>query len=94
MRQAGDMQRRFDNYVSIYVVFAVGCLECVGLHHDSNMHHSGDEAQMFDPGIWTRQGQTWEHFKSLCVDHTGRHLGRLYEVAWVESPFLYTEDGA
>jgi len=53
----------FDNYVSIYVVFAVGCLECVGL-------------------IWTRQGQTWEHFKSLCVDHTGRHLGRLYEVVW------------
>ncbi|CAE7345699.1 ubpA [Symbiodinium sp. CCMP2592] len=53
----------FDNYVSIYVMFAVGCLECVGL-------------------IWTRQGQTWERFKSLCVDHTGRHLGRLYEVVW------------
>ena len=28
---------RFDNYVSIYVMFAVACLECVGLRLGSNI---------------------------------------------------------
>ncbi|CAK8988921.1 Sodium-dependent serotonin transporter (SERT) (5HT transporter) (5HTT) (Solute carrier family 6 member 4) [Durusdinium trenchii] len=53
----------FDNYISIYVMFAVGALECIGL-------------------MWTRRGQTWEHFQSLCLENTGLHLGWIWKASW------------
>eukprot|EP00913_Durusdinium_trenchii_P023183 g21762.t1 len=32
--------------------------------------------------MWTRRGQTWEHFQSLCLENTGLHLGWIWKASW------------